>query len=294
MMLDDKCFRIIDSNCWDPEIRLKEMARDNKDKQVISTVPIMFNYWAKPNDTEDLCKFLNNHIFEVTSKNKKSFIGLGTVPMQSSSHAIKELERCIHELKFPGIQIGSCINGKNLDDPSLFDFYAAAEDLEASLLVHPWDMLGKDRMEKHWTPWLVGMPAETSLAIVSCMLGGIFEKYPKLKICFCHGGGALPYTLGRINHAYNVRPDLCATNSTISPNDLIGRFWVDSIVHDEKTLKFLIDVIGSNNVVLGSDYPFPLGELRPGTLLKNSTLLNTKEKNNIRHHSVLNFLGLNK
>lgn len=293
MMLNDKCFRIIDSNCWDPEVRLKEMARDNIDKQVISTVPIMFNYWAKPDDTEDLCKFLNNHIFEVISKNKKSFIGLGSVPMQSSSHAIRELERCINELRLPGIQIGSCINGKNLDDPSLFDFYAAAEDLEASLLVHPWDMLGKDRMEKYWTPWLVGMPAETSLAIISCMLGGIFEKYPKLKICFCHGGGALPYTLGRINHAYNVRPDLCATSSSISPNDLIGRFWVDSIVHDEKTLKFLIDVIGSSNVVLGSDYPFPLGELRPGTLLKNSTLLSTKEKNNIQYHSVLKFLGLN-
>ena len=291
MMHGNKCFRIIDANCWDPEIRLQEMARDQIDKQVICTIPVMFSYWAKSHDTADLAKILNNHIAEITYENKK-FIGLGTLPMQDSKLSIKELERCMTKLNFSGVQIGSSVNGKNLDDPFFNDFYAAAENLGASILVHPWEMVGKDRMKRYWTPWLVGMPAETSLAIVSCMLGGIFDNYPNLKMCFYHGGGALPYTLGRINHAYEVRPDLCATHSNASPKELIGRFWVDSIVHDENTLRFLLDTIGPNNVVLGSDYPFPLGELRPGNLLKKTSLVTEKEKQAIQYDSPLAFLGL--
>ncbi len=109
-------------------------------------------------------------------------------------------------------------------------------------------------------PWLVGMPAETSLAICSMMFGGIFEKLPHLRVCFAHGGGAFPSTLGRIQHGWDVRPDLCAVDTSLSPRDHMGRFWADSLVHDEDALETIVKVFGEDKVCLGSDYPFPLGE----------------------------------
>lgn len=292
MMIDGKFFREIQSNCWDAETRIKDCGHTNVDVQVLSTVPVMFSYWAKPEDTLDLSKFLNDHIASVVNEYPFRFIGLGTLPMQSPNLAIKELERCMKDLNFAGIEIGSHINEWNLDNENLLPVFEAAEEMGAAIFVHPWDMMGKEKMPKYWLPWLVGMPAETSLAICSMIFGGIFEKFKKLKVCFSHGGGSFPFTIGRIEHGFNVRPDLVAVDNKVNPRNYIGKFYLDSLVHDEMALKYLVDLIGDKKIVLGSDYPFPLGEHHPGKLIESMSLLSVESKERLLWKNAAEFLGM--
>lgn len=261
--------------------------------QVLSTVPVMFAYWAKPEDGYDLARILNDHIAEVVQAFPDRFIGLGTVPMQSPELACRELERVVKQLKMPGIQIGSHVQGKNLDDPSVFTVLEAARDLGASVFVHPWDMLGSNRMKDYWMPWLVGMPAETAVALCSVIMGGILERLPGLRIAFAHGGGSFPFTLGRISHGHRVRPDLCAHKTEIDPREYLDRFYLDSLVHDPNALEFLVNQHGSHRIALGSDYPFPLGETKPGDLIKSMHALSELQKAQLLGGTALEFLGMN-
>lgn len=270
MLKDDGTFfREVESNCWDAEARIQDCKRSGVDIQVLSTVPVMFSYWAEPAHALDLSKFLNDDLASVVRSNPAKFVGLGTIPMQAPDLAIGELERCVKELGLLGVQIGSHVNNWNLSDPALLPVFEAANDLDAFIFVHPWDMMGQDRMTKYWLPWLVGMPAETCLAICSMIFAGIFERFPKLRVAFAHGGGSFPSTVGRIEHGFLARPDLCAIDNDVNPRDYLGRFLVDSLVHDERALKFLIDVVGEDAIALGTDYPFPLGEDEPGKLIES-------------------------
>jgi len=183
--------------------------------------------------------------------------------------AIREMERCVRELKMPGLEIGSNINGRNLSDPMFEPFWKAAEELGCALFVHPWEMMGENDMQKYWLPWLVGMPAETARAIASMIFGGVFARHPKLRVAFAHGGGSFPFTVGRIQHGFDVRPDLCAIDNSIPPRDYLGSFWIDALVHDPKALNYVVDAMGADKVCCGSDYPFPLGEHVPGKLIKS-------------------------
>lgn len=270
MMRDDgKFFREVEDNCWSAEKRITECNHHHVNVQVLSTVPVMFSYWAKPKDCLELSQFLNDHISNIVLKYPKRFMGLGTLPMQDSKLAIQELERC-KKNGLAGIQIGTNINQLNLNEPQFQEIFAACEKLNMSVFIHPWEMMGEANMQKYWLPWLVGMPAETSRAMCSLIFGGVLQKFPKLRIAFAHGGGSFPATIGRIEHGFNCRPDLVAIDNNINPKEYIGKFWIDSLVHDKLMLDYVLNMFGANRVALGSDYPFPLGENIPGELIKSS------------------------
>jgi aminocarboxymuconate-semialdehyde decarboxylase len=294
MLLDGKVFREVTDNCWEPSRRLEDCHRHGVRVQVLSTVPVMFSYWARPEDTHDLARLLNDHLADVVAKHPKCFAALGTLPMQAPDLAVRELERCVGELGFPGVQIGTNVNGKNLDHPDLFPVLQAAERLGAAVFVHPWEVVGRERMQKYWLPWLVGMPAETSLAICSVLFGGVLERLPKLRICFAHGGGAFPGTLGRIDHGFRARPDLCAVATKKSPEEHLNCFYVDSLVHHPEALRLLLKLLGAERVALGTDYPFPLGEDEPGKLIESLDELTDRERRRLLAETALEFLGLPK
>jgi len=297
-----KFFREIGCNCWDPAARIRECDATGVAMQVLSTVPVMFSYWAKAKDAYDLARLLNDHIAEVCRAHPERFAGLGTVPMQDSGLAALELERCVKTLGLRGIQIGTNVEGRDLGDAAFAPVFAAAERLGAAVFVHPWDMLAPERMSKYWSPWLVGMPTETTLAICSVLFSGMLEQFPKLRVCFAHGGGSFPGTAGRIQHGFEARPDLCAVDNAKGPIEYLARraegrieparFYVDSLTHDADALRSLVRMFDARRVALGSDYPFPLGEALPGAMVRGMADLTESEKRLILADTALEFLGM--
>ena len=291
MVVNGSVFREIDRNAWDVEARLAECDAAGVDVQVLSTVPVMFSYWAQPPQALELARRLNDHIAGVVAGHPARFAGLGTIPMQAPDLAIRELERCVRDLALSGVEIGSNINGANLDSPELFPIFEAAATLNAAVFVHPWEMAGRDGMTRYWLPWLVGMPAETSLAVCSLIFGGVLERLPALRIAFAHGGGAFPATIGRIAHGFEARPDLCAVVNDVSPREYLRRIYVDSLVHDPLMLRYLVDLMGPDRIALGSDYPFPLGEARAGALI-DSCGFPEETRARLLHGTALEWLDL--
>ena len=292
MMQGDNFFREINHNCWDPEIRMNEYEKYATQVQVVCTIPVLFAYFSKPKDGLEVARFLNDDLANLVNKYPKKFIGLGSLPMQDPELAVQELFR-IKELGLKGVQIGSNIQDKNLNEPDFFPVWEACEKLGLAVLVHPWNMMGKKKMSKYWLPWLVGMPAETSRAMCSMIFGGIFDKFPDLRVNFCHASGSFLSTIGRIEHGFNSRPDLVACDNLKNPREYCGHFWVDCITHDQDMLHYVLKMQGSKRVTLGSDYPFPLGDLEIGEFI-NQMNLEKSVVEDIFCNSTLEWLNLKK
>ncbi|WKY00490.1 hypothetical protein Q1695_014940 [Nippostrongylus brasiliensis] len=207
---------------------------------------------------------------------------------------------------FQGFEIGSHVGDKSLDHKDFFPLYKVCEELSLVLFVHPWDMHNWDgRLSKYWMPWLSivdgfrkkynfsGMPSETAQAICSVLMGNVLLLFPRLRFCFAHGGGSYPIIAGRVAHGYKVRPDLCATDCSTSPRELQHLIWTDSLVHDPTALHLLINTVGREKVVLGTDYPFPLGELEVGKVIEDYGEMSDGEKDQLLWNNAVNMLGLN-
>ncbi len=292
MMQGGQFFRRIVENCWDAPLRIEEYTQFNTQVQVVCTIPVMFSYWAKTADALELSRFLNDHIAELVQRYPKNYIGLATIPMQDAEAAILELERA-KAIGHVGIQIGSNINDENLSEEKFFPIFEACERLGMAVMIHPWQMMGFDSMKKYWLPWLVGMPAETSRAACSLIFGGVLERLPNLRVCFSHAGGSFLPTLGRIEHGFNCRPDLVAIDNPHNPRTYLGKFWVDSITHDIAALEYILQMQGSKRVCLGSDYPFPLGDLEIGQFIEDSNR-SAQTKEDIFCNATLEWLQLDK
>ena len=292
MMQGDNFFREINHNCWDPEVRINEYEKHTTQVQVVCTIPVLFAYFSKPKDGLEVARFLNDDLANLVNKYPKKYIGLGSLPMQDPELAVQELFR-IKELGLKGVQVGSNIEDKNLNEPDFYPVWEACEKLGLAVLVHPWNMMGKKNMNKYWLPWLVGMPAETSRAMCSMIFGGIFDKFPNLRVNFCHASGSFLSTIGRIEHGFNCRPDLVAVDNQKNPRKYCGHFWVDCITHDQDMLRYVLKMQGSKRVTLGSDYPFPLGDLEIGEFI-NRMNLEESVVEDIFCNSTLEWLNLKK
>jgi aminocarboxymuconate-semialdehyde decarboxylase len=247
------------------------MDRDGIDLQVMSATPVLFAYERPVEHALDCARLFNDAALELCSRGKGRLKSLCQVPLQDIDAACKELSRCM-KAGHLGVQIGNHVGDKNLDDPGVVSFlhHCAAEG--AAVLVHPWEMFGQGRMPKYMMPWTVGMPAETQLSVVALILSGAFDRLPStLRICFAHGGGSFAFLLGRMENAWHHHP-VARGDCQHPPSHYLDRFCVDSAVFDQRTLQFLLETMGADRVMLGSDYPFPLGEERVGSLIRQSNL----------------------
>jgi aminocarboxymuconate-semialdehyde decarboxylase len=290
MMQGTRFFREVESNCWDATLRKSEYAALETQVQVICTIPVMFNYDAPIDQSLQIAQFLNDHIAELIQTDPRHYVGLASVPMQNTDESIKELKRC-KEMGMRGVQIGSNINGLNLSEKRFFPFFEACSTMGMAVMVHPWDMMGKAQMEKYWLPWLVGMPAETSRAASSLIFSGTLERLPNLRVMFSHAGGSFLTTLGRFEHGFNCRSDLVAVDNPINPREYLGKFWIDSITHDADLLRYVLALQGSEKICMGSDYPFPLGDLELGAYMLYMGL-SEPELENLFCNAALQWLNL--
>ena len=271
IMVGDRFFRHIYSACWDPEVRLQEMDRDGIDLQVISATPVLFAYERPVEHALDCAQLFNDAALELCSRGKGRLKSFCQVPLQDIDAACKELSRCMRAGHL-GVQIGNHVGDKNLDDAGIVTFLHHCADEGAAVLVHPWDMFGQERMPKYMMPWTVGMPAETQLSVVALILSGAFDRLPNtLRICFAHGGGSFAFLLGRLENAWHHHP-VARGDCQHPPSHYLNRFYIDSAVFDQRALQFLVGTMGADRVMLGSDYPFPLGEERVGSLIRQSNL----------------------
>lgn len=291
IMIDGKVFRPITHACWDTSKRLADMDALGIDIQLICATPVLFAYHRPVEQTLALAGWLNDQALEMCQPEPGRLKALCQVPMQDIDAACKEVSRCM-ENGHVGVQIGNHVGLKNLDDEGIVSFLHHCADIGAPVLIHPWDMMAPERMPNYMLPWLVAMPAETQLSILSLILSGAFERLPEsLKICFAHGGGSFPYLIGRVDNAWRHR-DIVRQDCPNLPSSYMDRFYVDSAVFHPDALDLLVKTMGAERVMLGSDYPFPLGEQVIGELVKTHPTINDSVKSRILAGNAAEFFSL--
>ncbi len=243
---------------WDLERRLKDMDASEVDVQVLSNTPQTFLYGADASLNVTLAAIQNDQIAQTVASIPDRLLGIATLPMQAPEAAAQELRRAMRSLGLRGAQIGSNVNGRNLDDPDLEPVWAAAHELGAFIMVHPTQVAGADRLKSYYLTNLIGNPLDSTIATASLVFGGVVERYPAIKFCFVHGGGFVPYQAGRFSHGWHVRPEP-RVHLKEPPDASLRRLYFDTIVHGRPALEFLVSTFGAGHVLLGSDYPFDMG-----------------------------------
>ncbi|MCX5203386.1 amidohydrolase [Streptomyces sp. NBC_00237] len=276
MMRGAREYRPVGRTLWDPATRVADLDRLGVDVQVLSSTPLLFGYDADAGRAADWCRMVNSRLLEFSSYAPDRLPALCQVPLQDTEAACALVSEAMRQ-GFHGVHIGNHIGERDLDDGAVVEFLTHCAHENAAVLVHPWDMPGGPRVERYMLQWLVGMAAETHLTILSMMLAGTFEQLPaSLRLLFAHGGGSFPYLLGRADNAWQRR-DLVRADSPRPPSAYTDRFSVDSAVFDQRALEHLVQVMGAEQVLLGSDHPFPLGEAEIGRLVRESTLTDAEK-----------------
>jgi aminocarboxymuconate-semialdehyde decarboxylase len=280
LLIDGEVTGPITKQLYNIKVRITDMNAEGVDLQVLSVVPFTFFYNLDAKLASTIARAQNSAISSLTKKYEGRFIGLATVPLQDTDVAVEELEYAVVNLGLRGVEIGTNFMGKNLDSFELWPFYEKVQELDVPILVHPLNPAGAERMQKYYLTNLIGFPLETALAIASLILGGVLERFPKLKFCFVHAGGFMPYQIGRLDHGYKVRSEPKA-NISKPPSEYIKTMFFDTTAHCEQALKYLITVVGCGNVLMGSDYPYDMGDPHPVSTVSNLTWLPARDKERI-------------
>ena len=272
IMTGDQFFRAVDDRSWSPERRIEDMDRLGIDRQALSPPPIMLCYWAEPKAAQAFARMQNENVAAVAARYPARFSGMAAVPLQDVALAVEELRYCRERLGLGAVEIGTCPAGRDFDDPALVPFFEACRDLDVAIFVHPASpLVGRERLTRYYFPLIVGNPLETALAISKLIFGGVLERLADLRICFAHGGGAFPFTLARLNHGWHVRPEGPEAIPK-EPREYARRIFVDSLTLAPRNLRFIIDELGAERVMIGSDYPFDMGDNDPRASLDAAAL----------------------
>ncbi|GIM97068.1 amidohydrolase family protein [Paractinoplanes toevensis] len=290
IMIRDSEFRRIDSSCWDPAVRFADMAADGVARQVVSPTPVFFGYDRTPDQAVKLARIFNDLTLEITAGDPR-LIPFCQVPLQDPAAACAELDRCL-AAGHAGVEIGNHVGDRDLDDAGIVEFLQHCAEVGAPVFVHPWDMPDGPRLDRWMARWLTGMPAETHLSALALVLGGVLDRVPEsLRLCFAHGGGSFPFWLGRADNAWEKRGDLVRGRSTRPPSEYVDRFYVDSVVFSEPALRLLVDTMGEDRVVVGSDYPYPLGERPAGNVVRTASFLTETQRTKLLTANAERFLS---
>jgi aminocarboxymuconate-semialdehyde decarboxylase len=270
--------------------RIEAMGGMGVARQAISPMPELLSYWLPLDDAKTMIRYLNDEIARMISLAPERFIGLGAVPLQDPDAALRELEYCVKKLKFSGVEIASHVNGTSIGDPRFEPFFAEAERIGAAIFVHALRPAGHDRIVGPFVEQAVCFPGDVALAAASMITGGIGSRHPRLKIAFSHGGGTMPILVPRLVHAWKVFPK-AREMLPESPADVARRFYYDDLLFDARAVRFLVESFGASQVVIGTDYPFNMGEGDPvGALQK--TGLSPADIAAITSQNAKRFLGL--
>lgn len=272
IMLGGREFRRITDACWNADQRLADMNHDGVDVQVVSPTPVFFAYGRSAAQAAQVAAIFNDLALDITAQAPERLLPFCQVPLQDADAACRELDRCL-ENGHVGVEIGNHVGDVDLDSDGVVAFLQHCADRGAPVFVHPWDMASSPRLDRWMAQWLVGMPGETHLSILAMILGGAFDRLPtSLRIAFAHGGGSFAFWLGRADNAWRHRQDVVRGRSEHPPSAYVGRFSVDTVVFSEESLRLLVDVLGAQNVMMGSDYPYPLGERPAGEVVRRAAL----------------------
>lgn len=273
----------------DVDVRKQYLAEHGIVTQILAPPPFLFYYWIDARLGVDVIRTVNEAIAE-TARGDERFAGLGTVLMQDATAGVRECER-IKALGLCGIEIGSNIDGMELDDEKLWPIYEAVESLGLPILIHPNNVVGGDRMRDFHLQNLIGFPSDTTLAAARLIFAGVLDRFPDLKICLGQAGGFLPYIIGRLDQGFTARPE-CRRSGCSKPSDYLRRFYYDTIIHAGGPLAFLIDAVGADRVMFGSDFPFDMRSMLPSTAIDANATLTQEQSEQIRSGTARHFFGL--
>ncbi|WP_433503566.1 amidohydrolase family protein [Pseudonocardia halophobica] len=291
ILLGERPFRAITDSAWNADVRLADMDAHGVDRQVLSPTPVFFSYDQEAGAAAGTAAVFNDLALEIAADAPGRLLPFCQVPLQDTDAACRELDRAV-AAGHVGVEIGNHVGDRDLDDAGVVTFLQHAAALDVPVFVHPWDMPESPRTARWMAQWLVGMPAETHLSLLALVLGGVFDRIgPELRICFAHGGGSFPFWIGRMDNAWRERHDVVGT-SALPPSGYLDRFLVDSVVFDERALRLLVDTVGAERVLLGTDYPYPLGEQEPGSLIRGASFLTADQQDLLLGGNAEEFLGL--
>jgi aminocarboxymuconate-semialdehyde decarboxylase len=262
VMISGKVYRTVSDGSWSVPRRIEDMGAMRIARQALSPMPELLSYWLPLEDAKVLIRYLNEQIAAMVARAPERFVGLGAVPLQDVDAAIDELEFLKQQLGFSGVEIASHVNGTSIGDPRFEPFFAAAVEAGAAIFVHALRPAGQDRIVGPFSEQAVCFPGDIALGCASIITGGIAARHPGLRIAFSHGGGAMAMLLPRLVHAWNMTPK-ARESLAESPAVSARRFYYDHLVFDPAALRLLVERFGASQILVGSDYPFAMGDPNP-------------------------------